>query len=84
MEDVLRSKGLYQITLGKEQEPTDDENKFKWDNKNDEAHGLIRMSISPDLRFHLQGIDDPNEYWEKIEAMFGKHNIIQSHQLKIS
>jgi hypothetical protein len=29
MEDLLRSKGLYQITLGKELEPTDDENKIK-------------------------------------------------------
>jgi hypothetical protein len=64
MEDVLRSKGLYQITLGKEQAPTDAKKKSKWDNKNDEACGLIRMSISPDLRFHLQGIDDPDEAWE--------------------
>ena len=29
MEDLLRSKGLYRITLGKEKEPTDDENKVK-------------------------------------------------------
>jgi hypothetical protein len=64
MEDLLRSKGLYQITMGKELEPTDDENKIKWENRNDEACGLIGMSISPDLRFHLQGIDDPDEAWE--------------------
>jgi hypothetical protein len=36
--------------LGKEKSPTDAEKKSKWDNKNDEAHGLIRMSISPDLQ----------------------------------
>jgi hypothetical protein len=53
MEDLLRSKGLYQITLGKEKEPTDVDKKFKWDNRSDEACGLIKMSISPDLRFHL-------------------------------
>jgi hypothetical protein len=29
MEDVLRSKELYQITLEKEQEPSDDEKKVK-------------------------------------------------------
>jgi hypothetical protein len=80
--DALRSKGLYQITLGKEIEPTDDENKIKWANKNDEARGLIRICISPDLRFHLQGIDDPDDYWENIETMFGKHNIIRDHQLE--
>jgi hypothetical protein len=27
MEDLLRSKGLYRITLGKEKEPTDDDKK---------------------------------------------------------
>jgi hypothetical protein len=59
MEDLLRSKGLYQITLGKEKTPVDDDKKAKWDNRSDEARGLIIMSISPDLRYHLQEIDDP-------------------------
>jgi hypothetical protein len=78
MEDLLRSKGLYQITLGKEKELIDDENKFKWDNRNDEARGLIIMSISHDLRFHLQEIDDPDEAWENLESVFGKNNIIRA------
>jgi hypothetical protein len=76
MEDLLRSKGLYRITLGKEKKPTDADKKVKWDNRNDEACGLIRMSISLDLRFHLQKIDKPKESWENIECVFGKHNII--------
>jgi hypothetical protein len=59
MKDLLRSKGLYQIPLGKEKTPIDVDNKFKWDNRNDEECGLIKMSISPDLRFHLQSIDKP-------------------------
>jgi hypothetical protein len=37
MEDLLRSKGLYRITLGKEKSPTDVDKKAKWDNRNDEA-----------------------------------------------
>jgi hypothetical protein len=41
------------ITLRKETKPTDADKKVKWDNRNEEAHGLIEMSISPDLRFHL-------------------------------
>jgi len=53
MGDLLRIKGLYWITMGKELEPIDDENKVKWDNNNDEACALIGMSISHDLRFHL-------------------------------
>jgi hypothetical protein len=82
MEDVLRSKGLYQITLGKELVPIDDENKVKWDSKNDEACGLIRISISPYLRFHLQGIYDPNDALENLEVVFGKQNIIRAHHIE--
>jgi hypothetical protein len=40
-EDVLKSKGLYQITLGKEHAPTDANKKAKCDSKNDKARGLI-------------------------------------------
>jgi hypothetical protein len=76
MEDLLRSKGLYRITLGEEKEPTDVDKKVKWDNRSDEARGLIGMSISPDLRFHLKEIDEPDEAWEKIGSMFGKLNIM--------
>jgi hypothetical protein len=82
IEDLLRSKGLYRITLGKETTPTDVDYKFKWDNKNEETHELIIMSISLDLRFHLQSIDKPKEAWENIESLIGKHNIIQAHQLE--
>jgi hypothetical protein len=82
MEDLLRSKCLYRITLGNEATPTDVDKKFKWDNRNNKAHGLIRMSISPNLRFHLQSIDKPKEAWESIESVFGKHNIIRAQKLE--
>ena len=78
MEDLLRSKGLYRITLGKEKAPTNADKKSKWDNRIDEARGLIEISISPDLRYHLQGIDDPEEAWNTIEYVFGKLNIIRA------
>jgi hypothetical protein len=61
--------------LGIEQIPYDDEKKVKWDNNDDEARGLIKMSISPNLSFQLQGIDGLDKAWEKLEAVFGKHNI---------
>jgi hypothetical protein len=40
------------------------------------------MSISPDLRFHLQQFDKHDEAWEKIESVFCKHNIIRAQQLE--
>jgi hypothetical protein len=40
MEDLLRSEGLYRITLGIETTPDEDKKKVKWENKNDQACGL--------------------------------------------
>ena len=82
MEDLLRSKGLYRITLGTEAAPLDALKRVKWDNKNDSARGLIGMSVSRDLQFHLQGIDAPDAAWNKLETVFGKHNEIRAHQLE--
>jgi hypothetical protein len=78
MEELLRSKVLYRITLGKEKAPIDADKKAKWDNRNDEARGIIRISISPNLRYHLQDIDDPKEAWDTIESVFSKLNIIRA------
>lgn len=82
MEDVLQSKGLYHITLGKEKFPTNATKKVKWNNKNDEACGLIRMFISSDLWFRLQGINALDESWVKLEVVFGKHNEIRAHHIE--
>ena len=82
MENVLRSRGIFRITSGKETEPTDDDKKIKWENRCDEARGLIGMPISTDLRFHIIGIDEPDKAWEKLGSVFGKHNEIQGHQLE--
>ena len=82
MEDVLWSRGIFRITLGKETEPTDDDKKIKWANICDESHGLIVMPISTNLWFRISGIDEPNKAWEKLESVFGKHNKIWSHQLE--
>ena len=82
MEDLLRSKGLYRITLGTQTAPDDEENIAKWDNKNDQAHGLIGMSISPYLRFHLEGEDSPIKAWEKLNSVFGIKNEIRAFQIE--
>ena len=61
MEDVLRSRGLFRITSRKETEPTNDDKKIKWENRCDKARGLIGMTISIDLQFHLSRIGEPNK-----------------------
>jgi hypothetical protein len=37
----------------------------------DKERGLIIRYISPNLRFHLQGIDGLDKSWENLEVVFG-------------
>ena len=75
---------FFRITSRKETEPTDDDKKIKWANRCDEARGLIEMSISTDLRFHISGIDEPKSRLGKLESVFGKHNEIRVINLRMS
>ena len=52
-EDLLRSKCLYRIASNQESIPKDEDKAVKWENKQDQACGLIGMSISLDLRFDI-------------------------------
>ena len=79
---LLRSKGLYRITMGKEVEPNSQVEKTKWFNKLDEAYGLLCLSISSDLLFHVESASFPNEVWTKLEGLFGKQDVLRGHQLE--
>ena len=61
MEILLRVKGLYRVTMEIEANPNAVAEKIKWHNKRDEAYGLLCLSISRDLLFHLDGLTSPNE-----------------------
>ena len=82
MVDILRIKGLYRIATGQETKPSDDDNVPKWENKQDQARGLIGMSIAQDLRFHILDIDTPDKALEKLNIVFGIQNQIRAHQLE--
>ena len=81
MEILLREKGLYRVTMAIEVEPNVAAEKNKWHNRRDDAYGLLCLSISRDLLFHLNGLTSPNELWEKIQTLFCKTYEIRGHQL---
>ena len=56
MEILLRVKGLYRVTMEIEADPNAVVEKIKWHNRRDEAYGLLCLSISRDLLFHLDGL----------------------------
>jgi hypothetical protein len=79
---LLRSKGLYKVTMGTEKEPTTAVEKIKYLNKLDEAIGLICLSISRDLFFHVSGATTLNVVWTTLEGLFGKQDAMRVHQLE--
>ena len=71
----MRLKGLYKVTMPTETDPNAATKKIKWHNKMDEVYGLLCLSISRDLLFHLDGLTSTNEVWEKIEDILERQMI---------
>ena len=72
MEILLRVKCIYEVTMETKSDPNSVVEKIKWHNRRDEAYGLLCLSVSRDLLFHLDGLTSPNEVWENLEDIFGK------------
>ena len=51
-------------------------------NRLDEAFGYLCTHISRDLLFHLEGLRNPKEAWEKLEVLFGKQDELQGNILE--
>ena len=82
MEILLREKGLYRVTMEIEADPNVAAEKIEWHNRRDEAYGLLCLSISRDLLFHLDGLKSPNEVWDNIVDIFGKAYEMIGHQIE--
>ena len=65
MEIFLREKGIYRVTMATMENPNAAAEKIKWHTRRDEGYGLLCLSISRDLIFHLDSLTSPNEVWEK-------------------
>ena len=82
MEILLREKGLKRITMEIEGDSNTTTEKIKWHNRREEAYGLLCLSISRDLLFHLDGLTSLNEVWEKLVEIFGKTNEMRGHKIE--
>jgi hypothetical protein len=79
---LLRRKGLYRVTMGRKKEQTTVAEKTKYFNKIDEEIGLIFLSISRYLLFHVSGATTPDVVWTTLEGLFGKQDAMRVHQLE--
>ena len=78
----MRVKGIYRVTMATEADPNVAIEKIKWHNRRDEAYGLLCLSVSRDLLFHLDGLTSPNEVWEKLVELFVKTDEMRGHQIE--
>ena len=65
-------KYIYWVTMETEGEPNAAAEKIKLHNRRDEAYGILCLSISRDLLFHLDGLTSSNEVWENLADLFWK------------
>ena len=65
-----------------EVEPTSAIEKSRYFNRMDEAFGILCLSISPELLFHVESCSTPNELWKSLEGLFGKQDEMQGHILE--
>jgi hypothetical protein len=79
---LLRSKALYRVTMGTEKELTAAVDKINYFNKLYEAIGLICLSISRDILFHVSGYTTLDVVWTTLEGLFGKQDAMRVHQLE--
>ena len=77
----MRAIGLYSVTMATEAKPNVAVEKIKWHNRRDDAYGILCLSISRDLLFHLDGLTSPNEVWENPVEIFGKTYEMRGHQI---
>ena len=78
----MREKCLYRVTMVVEAYPNVATDKIKWHNRRDEAYGLLCLTISKDLLFHIDGLTSPNEVWEKLVDIFSKTDEMRGHQIE--
>ena len=78
----LRSKGLYRVTMGTRTKHNSVVEKSKYFNSMDEAFGMLYLSISRDILFHVDSLTTPNEVCLNFESLFGKTDEMRGHQLE--
>jgi hypothetical protein len=79
IEPLLRSKGLYRVTMGTEVKPTLSIDKEKYFIIMDESYGILFLSISLDLLFHVNTCKTPNDVWTNLKDFLGKKDNLRCH-----
>ena len=65
--------------MGTKVEPNSAVEKSEYINRLYEAFGFLCLSISREILFHVDSLKTPNEFWVKLESIFGKIDEFRGH-----
>ena len=82
MEIQLHSKSLFKLTMETKVDPIHYVDKEKYWNKLDEAYGFLCLSISWYLLFHINGLKNPKQVWDKLASLFNNQDDLRICQLE--
>lgn len=82
MIDVLTSKNLWRLVTHEHKKPTDAQALIKWEEKFDQARGLIGQRVSNSLQVSIDTKDNPVEVWEILASLFNKSNDVSYYYLE--
>ena len=72
MDSLLHTKKLYRLIMELELEPILNYVKEKYWNRLDESFGYLCLLISRDILFHIKGLKNPKDIWDKLASLFDK------------
>ena len=67
----IKSKFLYNVSIGVVREPDSRQEKDAWVNDNDRAYGTMCLAIPPTMHYLLDSADYPFELWKNIDETLG-------------
>ena len=82
MESFLHTTLLLRLTEEIEVLPILNHDKEKYLNRLGGAHGYLSLSVSRDIRFHIQGLKTTKEFLDKLASLFDKKDEMRVHQLE--
>ncbi len=79
MIDVLRSRNLWRLVDGKQPKPTDADELVIWEERYDQARGLIGQTVADNLHVHIEALEDPIQVWKALATLFDKTDGVSAY-----
>ena len=79
MIDVLRSRNLWRLVDGKQTKPTDVAELVIWEERYDQARGLIGQTVVDNLQVYIEALEDPIQVWKALATLFDKTDGVSAY-----